>query len=133
MFYEVIPGKVFGKGEVLTYESDISLLPGQIVIVPLGRGKIVGVVDKKVAQPDFMTKKILQVLYSTPLPTHLIATAKFAAEYYQVPLANVLGLILPNGVEKKRRKTEQMFGNTVKTERISGMPQIPLNMAQKMR
>ena len=131
MFYEVIPGKVFGKSEVLTYESDISLLPGQIVIVPLGRGKIVGVVDKKVAQPDFMTKKILQVLYSTPLPTHLIATAKFVAEYYQVPLANVLGLILPNGVEKKRRKTEQVFGNTEKTERISGMPQIPLNMAQK--
>ena len=61
MFYEVIPGKVFGKSEVLTYESDISLLPGQIVIVPLGRGKIVGVVDKKVAQPDFMTKKILHL------------------------------------------------------------------------
>ena len=131
MFYEVIPGRMFGKGEVLTYMSDEPLTPGQIVVVPLGRGTAVGVVDKKVAQPDFATKKILQVLYSTPLPAHLLATAKFVAEYYQVPLASTLGLILPNGVEKKRRKTEQMFGNTAKTEHSAGTPQIPLNQAQK--
>ena len=124
-------GRVFGKGEVLTYSSDDSLLPGQIVMVPLGRGKVVGVVDKKVAQPDFATKKILKVLYSTPLPAHLLAAAKFVAKYYQVPLASTLGLILPNGVEKKRRKTEQMFGNTVKTEHTTDSPQIPLNQAQK--
>ena len=80
MFYEVVPVRVFGKGEVLTYMSDVSLLPGHIVVVPLGRGKTVGIVDKKVAQPDFATKKILQVLYSTPLPAHLVATAKFMAE-----------------------------------------------------
>ena len=55
---------------MLTYESDNSLVPGQIVVVPLGRGKAVGVVSKKVAQPDFATKKILQVLYSTVLPAH---------------------------------------------------------------
>ena len=131
MFYEVIPGKVFGKGGILTYSADVSLLPGQIVVVPLGRGKAVGVVSKKVAQPDFATKKILQVLYSTPLPAHLIATAKFVAEYYQVPLASTLGLILPNGVEKKRRKTEQMFGNIAKTEQAAANAEIPLNQAQK--
>lgn len=132
MFYEVIPGKVFGKaGGVLTYESDNSLVPGQIVVVPLGRSKAVGVVCKKVAQPDFVTKKILQVLYSTPLPAHLITTAKFVAEYYQVPLASTLGLILPNGVDKRRRKTEQMFGNTLKTEQTAADAEIPLNQAQK--
>ena len=131
MFYEVIPGKVFGKGEVLTYTSDEPLVPGQIVVVPLGRGTAVGVVDKKVAQPDFATKKILKVLYSTPLPAHLVATAKFVAEYYQVPLASTLGLILPNGVEKKRRKTEQMFGNIAKTEQAAANAEIPLNQAQK--
>ncbi len=132
MFYEVIPGKVFGKaGGVLTYESDNSLVPGQIVVVPLGRGKAVGVVSKKVAQPNFATKKILQVLYSTPLPAHLIATAKFVAEYYQVPLASTLGLILPNGVDKRRRKTEQMFGDIAKTEQAAANAEIPLNQAQK--
>ena len=132
MFYEVIPGKVFGKaGGVLTYESDNSLVPGQIVVVPLGRGKVVGVVSKKVAQPNFATKKILQVLYSKPLPAHLIATAKFVAEYYQVPLASTLGLILPNGVDKRRRKTEQMFGNMLETGQTAADAEIPLNQAQK--
>ena len=124
-------GKVFGKGEVLTYAADNSLFPGQIVEVPLGRGHAVGVIDKKVAQPDFATKKILKVLYSTPLPAHLLATARFVAEYYQVPLASTLGLILPKGVEKKRRKTEQMSGSSEKTEHSANTPQIPLNQAQK--
>ena len=132
MFYEVIPGKVFGKaGGVLTYESDNSLVPGQIVVVPLGRGKAVGVVCKKVAQPNFATKKILQVLYSKPLPMHLVTTARFIADYYQVPLASTLGLILPNGVDKRRRKTEQMFGNMLKTEQTATDAEIPLNQAQE--
>ena len=132
MFYEVMLGKIFGKGDgVLTYASDDSLLPGQIVQVPLGRGTTVGVVYKKVAQPDFATKSITKVLYSTPLPAHLVATARFVADYYQAPLASTLGLILPKGVEKTRRKTEQMFGNVKKTEHIAGKPQIPLNKAQK--
>ena len=41
MFYEVIPGKAMGG--VLTYRFDGSLLPGQMVEVPLGRGKVAGV------------------------------------------------------------------------------------------
>lgn len=132
MFYEVIPGKVFGKaGGVLTYESNNSLVPGQIVVVPLGRGKAVGVVSKKVAQPNFATKKILQVLYSKPLPMHLVTTVRFIADYYQVPLASTLGLILPNGVDKRRRKTEQMFGNMLETEQTAADAEIPLNQAQK--
>ncbi|MBR2993856.1 primosomal protein N' [Candidatus Saccharibacteria bacterium] len=131
MFYEVIVGKMFGKSEVLTYAADSSLLPGQIVEVPLGRGRAIGVINKKVAQPDFTTKKILKVLYSMPLPTHLLATVRFVAEYYRVPLASTLGLILPKGVEKKRRKTEQMFGSSEKTEHSINTPQIPLNQAQK--
>lgn len=123
---------MFGKASgVLTYESDNSLAPGQIVVVPLGRGKVVGVVIKKVAQPNFATKKILQVLYSKPLPMHLVTTAQFVADYYQVPLASTLGLILPNGVDKRRRKTEQMFGNIAKTEQAAANAEIPLNQAQK--
>lgn len=123
---------MFNKASgVLTYESDNSLVPGQIVVVPLGRGKAVGVVCKKVAQPNFATKKILQVLYSKPLPMHLVTTARFIADYYQVPLASTLGLILPNGVDKRRRKTEQMFGNMLKTEQTATDAEIPLNQAQK--
>ena len=111
MFYEVIP---IGKVEQLTYSGPDSLLPGQIVMVPLGRRSVPGVIIKKVAQPDFATRKILQVLYSTPLPRHLLAAAKFIHKYYLAATGEAMGLMLPKGVQKQRRKpkTEQMFGKS---------------------
>ncbi len=112
MFYEVIPE---GKVEALTYDYDGSLLPGQIVVVPVGRRNVPGVVIKKVAQPDFKTKTILKVLYSKPLPRHLLATIKFIHEYYLASSGSAVSLILPTGVEKKRRTkpngTEQPDGS----------------------
>ena len=128
MFYEVIPT---GKIEKLTYNFDASLLPGQIVLVPIGKRQVPGIVIKKVAQPDFQTKSILKVLYSTSLPTHLLKTIDFIHDYYLAPSGMAASLLLPNGVEKKRRKTEQMFGNSQKTEQPINLPKIELNKAQK--
>lgn len=149
MFYEVIPE---GKVEALTYSyrgedddaNDDSLLPGQIVLMPLGRRVVPGVVVKKVAQPDFKTKAISKVLYSKPLPRHLLKTVQFMHEYYLVPSGQALSVVLPRGVQKQRRKgkTEQMFGSSLsevgdqptiitKTEHGSDLPEIRLNMAQK--
>ena len=115
MFYEVIPE---GKVEALTYDFDDSLLPGQIVLVPIGRRQVPGVVVKKVAQPEFKTRAILKVLYSKPLPKHLMAVVKFVHDYYLVPSGAAVSLILPRGVQKQRRKpkTEQMFGGQVKSD-----------------
>lgn len=87
-----------------------SLLPGQIVTVPVGKRMVPGVVVKKVAQPDFKTKSIFKILYSKPLPKHLLKVVQFIHEYYLVPSGQAVSLILPRGVQKKRRKTEQMFG-----------------------
>ena len=114
MYYEVIPE---GRTEELTYFYDGSLSAGQIVLVPVGRREVPGVVVKKVAQPDFATKSILKVLYAKPLPRHLLDAVKFVHEYYLAPSGVAVGLILPKGVEKQRRKrkTEQMFGNTTLT------------------
>ena len=109
MFYEVIPE---GKVEILTYRFDgDSLLPGAIVMVPVGRRVVPGVVVKKIAQPDFATKAIFKILYSKPLPRHLLDAVRFVHEYYMVPSGQAVSLILPRGVQKKRRKTEQMFGS----------------------
>ena len=94
----------------MTYNFGDSLTPGQIVLVPIGRRVVPGVVIKKVVQPDFKTREILKVLYSKPLPTHLLATMKFIHDYYLAPTGTAVSLILPRGVQKKRRKTEQMFG-----------------------
>ncbi|MBR2709412.1 primosomal protein N' [Candidatus Saccharibacteria bacterium] len=135
MFYEVIPE---GKVEAFIYDYDDSLLPGQVVTVPVGRRVLPGVVVKKVAQPEFKTKSILKVLYSKPLPRHLLETVKFVNDYYLTSSGAALSLVLPRGVEKKRRKTEQMFGilgehgsdGAAATKHVSEAD-IPLNAAQK--
>ena len=100
MFYEVIPE---GKVEALTYDFGDSLLPGQIVLVPVGKRAVPGIVIKKVAQPDFKTKTILKILYSKPLPKHLVDVVGFIHDYYLAPSGQAVSLILPTGVEKKRR------------------------------
>ena len=111
MYVEVIVGKGVGKGaSLLTYFSSLPIEPGMIVEVPLMRAKAPAVVYKKVAQPDFSCKEITRVLYSKPLPKHLVETAKWMSEYYATPLSGIMGMILPTGVLKKRRnrgKTEQ--------------------------
>ena len=117
--------------EALTYKYDGSLLPGQVVTVPVGRRVVPGVIVKKVVQPDFETKSILKLLYSKPLPKHLLNVVEFIHDYYLVPSGQAVSLILPRGVEKKRRKTEQMFGNIKKSERVPKSTEIRLNEAQK--
>ena len=156
MYYEVMPE---GRVEELTYHFDgldgsdgDSLVPGQIVMVPVGRRTVPGVVVKKVAQPDFKTKAISKVLYAKPLPKHLLDTVRFIHEYYLVPSGVAVGLVLPKGVEKQRRKakTEQMFGESSgrvlpsplpplgsrggppsATSPVHESPDIPLNAPQK--
>lgn len=124
MFYEVILGRN-GVSEALTYSSDSPLEFGTIVEVPIGKGKSAGIIYKKVAQPIFKTKKITKVLYSTPLPKHLLETVKFISEYYVAPSSSVVAMILPNGILKNRRKTQP------KTEQALKLPLIQLNTAQK--
>ena len=131
MFYEVIPE---GKVEALTYDYSGSLSVGQIVLVPVGRRTVPGVVIKKVAQPDFRTKTILKILYSKPLPKHLLAVVKFIHEYYLAPSGQAVSLILPTGVEKKRRTGPNKAEQTGRSKMLyeGPRPSIPLNPAQKM-
>lgn len=117
--------------EALTYDCSDSLVPGQIVIVPVGKRQVPGVVVKKVVQPEFKTRAIVKVLYAKPLPRHLLAAVKFIHEYYLAASGQALALVLPRGVQKKRRKTEHLFGESTKTEQGGVLREIPLNKAQK--
>lgn len=112
MFYEVIPGRNVGRSTgALTYEYDNSLPVGTLVEIPVGRATVPGVILKKVAQPDFRCKKIIRILYSKPLPKHLVSAVTWISKYYVAPISSVLQMVLPNGVLKRRRKTEHLFGN----------------------
>lgn len=105
MFYEVIPTKIYRNGSsALTYASDLKLEPGHIVTVPLGKTSCVGIVLKKVPKPSFPCKPIIKLLYSTPIPSHLLKSALWLSSYYLSPLPSCASLLLPIGVDKHRKR-----------------------------
>lgn len=129
MFYEVIPLKLFRAGAgILTYSSDIPLKIGTIVTIPLGRTTTTGIVIKKVTSVDFSTKPLSGILYDTPLPAHLVKALLWLSEYYLVPLPTVAKLILPVGINKKRRNPAKSLLSPPKTLKNA---KIALNPAQK--
>ena len=110
MFYEVIPVRIFRSSSdgILTYSSDLSLSPGHIVEIPLGRSKTFGIIVKKVVSVDFPTKPITRLLYDAPLPSHILKSILWLSEYYFVPLPLSAKLFLPQGLGKKRRVTSKL-------------------------
>ncbi len=142
MFFEVIPTEVFREnGGILTYQSDQKLLPGQLVLIPLGRRTIIGIVLKKVPQVDFPTKPIIRLIHPTPIPSHLLKSILWLSQYYLSPLPNVANLCIPAGlVGKTLLKKALTEPGSAELLITAGEPssqlsskdeQIPLNPAQK--
>lgn len=128
MFYEVIPIRIFRAGNgILTYSSDLPLIPGHIVEIPLGRSKTFGIVSKKVSSVDFPTKPVIRLLYDTPLPPHVLKSIFWLSDYYLTPLPLLAKLFLPQGIGKTRRKKS----STPKVASMQKQQDIPLNPAQK--
>ncbi len=99
MFFEVIPTTVFrDNGDVLTYQSHLPLQPGQIVLIPLGRKKVVGIVWRRVPTVSFPTKAIIKVLQPQTLPPHLLQGIFWLSKYYLAPLPVCANLMIPSGL-----------------------------------
>ncbi len=128
MLYEVIPTQIFRKNtNFLTYYSDKNLKPGHIVIIPLGKKTIVGIVKKKTEEKIvFKPKPIEKLLYETPLPNHLLKSIIWLSKYYCVSMPAVASLVLPQGITKKRREKTK-----IPPKLTQKLPIIPLNPAQK--
>jgi len=107
---------------MLTYTFDKVLKPGTLVEIPIGKFRAAGVVVKKVAQPEFKCRGIVRILYSRPLPAHLVATAWWIAEYYQVPVTAALNMILPVGILKIRRGSCQSLSSPTSPSLRGGPP-----------
>lgn len=86
------------------YRSDAPVPVGLRVIVPFGRRKMVGVVVENPAEPSFDPKQIRpieQVLDDLPpFDEDWLRLARFAAEYYQRPLGEVMLPTLPPPLRK---------------------------------
>ncbi len=105
-YYEVSPLKIVHRDTgILTYTSNIDFAPGQIVLVPVGKASVAGVVIKKVKKPEFETKEILNVVVETPLPKPLLKLHDWMSSFYATHPVHVWQTILPSGITKKRRKS----------------------------
>ena len=86
------------------YRSDAPVPVGLRVIVPFGRRKMIGVVVENPAEPSFDPKQIRpieQVLDDLPpFDEDWLRLARFAAEYYQRPLGEVMLPTLPPPLRK---------------------------------
>ncbi len=125
-YYLIAPAKTFHDTDnTLTYASETTLQIGQIVEIPLGKQKTVGIVVKNTTKPDFDTKCILRVLYETPLPAHIMKALSWLTDYYRCPMSAVVQAILPRGITKNRRTPKPTAPKTAQK------PENPLNAAQK--
>lgn len=86
------------------YRASEPVVPGQRVIVPFGRRKLVGVVVELPGAPAVdpaQVREIEQVLGDLPpFPADWMRLARFAAEYYQRPLGEVMLPVLPPPLRK---------------------------------
>lgn len=133
MLYEVVPLKIFqAKSDlgVLTYSSKEPLKLGSIVQIPFGKTTTTGIVTQETTTSvKFKVKPITKVLYPTPLPKHLLKALFWLSQYYQTPLPQIASLILPSGIQKKRRPINP--DPTTNQTKPASTKTPPLNAAQK--
>ena len=135
MYYQVIPTKIFRQDlhaleSLLTYSFPEKLKPGQIVLIPLGKSVIPGIIHHSITPPQdqsFQIKAISSVLPLPPIPTHLLRAATWLSEYYFTPLPLIANLLLPKGITKERRKKIPISPLDINTHSTI----IPLNSSQQ--
>jgi len=81
---------------------------GQIVKIEVGKKIMVGVVIKKVSKPSsYKTKDITSAIESMIIPEKLVLLSLWMSTYYLTHLALVIQLIVPKGIDSKRRLKSQ--------------------------
>jgi primosomal protein N' (replication factor Y) len=107
-YYEVAPTQVVRpQSNAFTYYYNGEIEVGQIVLIPIGKKTLVGVVLKKVSRPDYETKEIIEVIEQQPLPKEIMQLGLWLSDYYVTHLALVLQTLLPRGVQKQRRERQK--------------------------
>lgn len=72
--------------EPLTYSANQELIPGQLVLVPLRKILVTGVVVQAVAKPPFNTKPVNVIFNLPPLPAASLQLITWLQAFYGAPL-----------------------------------------------
>ena len=104
-YYEIAPTAIIRSTSAwFTYHSVDPLAIGSLVTISVGKKILPAVVLHEVSKPSYDTKPIESLIEPLPLPTPLVATARWMSDYYTTHLATTLQTILPRGITKNRRK-----------------------------
>ncbi len=108
-YYEVWAAHAsFHGGEALTYSYDSQLKIGSVVIVPLRRLQVLGIVAAKAGKPKFATKPIVKKVTNQPLPPTSLELLSWLKEYYPSPSGVLAQQFLPSGLlQAPRQKTDE--------------------------
>jgi primosomal protein N' (replication factor Y) (superfamily II helicase) len=103
-YYKVAPLSIVREGtQTLTYSSETQYAYGSIVAIPVGAKQFRGIVVESCKKPDFPVKPISSQIIDSPLSKEHIKLAFWMSEYYHTPVSKCLQLLIPRGLEKKRR------------------------------
>jgi len=107
-FYKVlVSSQRYHGNEPLTYSSEDALNRGQLVVVPLQRQTVVGLVSDKTTKPAFKTKPIVSWLeYCLPITSLQLLT--WLGEYYPAPIGAITNLFIPTNITLVPRKESKV-------------------------
>jgi len=127
-YFEVAPTKLIrAESATFTYHTpDSTIAIGSLVLIPVGKKEIVGVVVEKSNKPTYPTRAILHSLPYPALPAELVKTALWMSEYYATHLAIVLQTVLPRGLTKTRRTSKEasLFSHRKRTNFLLNNAQV---------
>lgn len=113
-YYEVAPTQIVRSGSVsFTYHTDSPLPVGRVVVIEVGKKRLVGVILKQVPKPPYDTKTISDSTTFT-LPHPLLQTILWMCDYYACHLALVLQTALPAGILKTRRERQSTLSAPIR-------------------
>jgi primosomal protein N' (replication factor Y) len=93
--------------EALTYCSPEVLTVGAIVLVPLRRQHVLGIVSATVKKPSFTAKQIIRIFPVAPLPAQTLELIRWMQAFYPAPLGAIVQLFLPKNLSDKHLDNPQ--------------------------
>lgn len=116
-FYEVwVSSSRYHGNKPLTYHCDEKLSPGTVVVVPLQKQTVPGIIDKMVKKPSFKTQPIVRTVSLTTLPSTSLQLFEWLSSVYPAPSGSLIQLFLPSSLLtiNKPSKVEPLEDRIVK-------------------
>lgn len=114
IYYEVfVSSQRYHGDSALTYASEKEVAVGAVVLVPLQRQAVLGIVAKSAGKPRFATKPLAKVVVAKPIPAELLDLHAWLHDYYPSPMGMITQLYLPASLNRQARAKNKGTNTTI--------------------